>query len=99
MAKRKRNKSQVIREMLTADPNLSVKNIVIAMAEKRMKVRPSLVYFVKSRMRLKKRQAARGRVAKVMPNGDPLPTILKVKGLAAEVGGLAKLKALVEALE
>ncbi len=31
--------------------------------------------------------------------GDVIATILKVKHLAAEVGGLKKLKALVEALE
>ena len=47
-----------------------------------------------------RRKKARRMVAKVAARGnnDPVATILKVKGWANEVGGLRRLKALVDAL-
>ena len=79
------------------------------LAQKGIKVDKSLFYYVKGKMKGMKgrRRKIRRKVATVMSNGqaatptgpgDVLATIRKVKGLAAEVGGLKKLKALVEAL-
>jgi hypothetical protein len=105
MAKQKDgvNKSQAVRELLTTNPKLTTQEIITTMAGQGIKVKPPLVYFVKGRMRGRK-----GRRRKVQQEGasvsapsgtsDPLSTILKVKKLAVEVGGLKKLKALVEAL-
>jgi hypothetical protein len=64
------------------------------------------VYFVKGKMkgrrgRRKKAQQMVATVAAVTAtteNHDPVKTILKVKSWSAEVGGLKKLKALVDAL-
>ncbi len=100
MAKKKNGtKSQAIRDLLTASPNMPVKEVVAYLADKGMTVTANLAYLIKSKMKMKKRQQVRKRVAKVMAaNADPVATVLKVKALAHEVGGLIKLKALVEAL-
>jgi len=64
--------------------------------------KPALVYYVKARLKAKKRRQTRQKVASVVSssNGslDPVAVIVKVKGLAAEVGGMAKLKELAEVL-
>ena len=61
-----------------------------------------MVYFVKGKMKGRKgrRKKAQQMVTSVAATGnsDPVATILKVKRWAAEVGGLKKLKALVDAL-
>jgi len=62
-----------------------------------------IVYFVKGKLKgrkARKRQVRRnvGKVAETTSNADILAIILKVKKLASEVGGLRKLKGLVEAL-
>jgi hypothetical protein len=94
------NKAQAIRDLLAQNGDMGVKDVISAMAKNGMKVRPNQVYFIKSRMRAKKRRQVRQAVGKVVSNAalDPLATIRKVKALASEVGGLGKLKALVEAL-
>jgi predicted PP-loop superfamily ATPase len=105
MAKQKEgvNKSQAVRELLTKNPTLTTKEIISTLAGQGIKVKPPLIYFVKGRMRGRKgrRRKAQREVASVIaPSGssDTLSTVLKVKKLAVEVGGLGKLKALVEAL-
>lgn len=95
--------SQVIREFLTDNPKASVDEIISSLAVKGTKVKRGLVYFVKGTLRSKKRRA---KVAKTTvaaapsSNGttDALATIKQIQGLAAEVGGLKSLKALVDAL-
>jgi hypothetical protein len=96
------NKSEEIRQMLRADPEMPVKEIVAKMAGRGLKVTDNLVYFIKGKIkgRQGRRTKARRMVASVAATGnaDPVATILKVKSCANEVGGLKKLKALVDAM-
>jgi len=104
MPKRKNgvNKSEEIRQILRANPEMAVKEIVSTLAGRGIKVTDTLVYFVKGHMKGRKgrRKKARQMVANVVATGntDPVATILKVKGWGNEVGGMKKLKALVDAL-
>jgi hypothetical protein len=100
MAKAKTNKSEMIREILTQNPHMPVRDVVASMAAKGMKVTHNLVYFLRAKMRAKKRRMVRRQVASVVSNNlvDPVSVIVRVKALSTEVGGLAKLKQLVEVL-
>ncbi len=104
MAKRKDgvNKSEEIRQLLQANPSMSVKEVTSALAGKGIKVHANLIYFVKGKMtgRKGRRKKARQMVARVAATGttDPVKTVLMIKSCAGEVGGLKKLKALVDAL-
>jgi hypothetical protein len=107
MAKKKNgvNKSEAIRQLLKASPELSAQEAVAALAAKGVEVSDNLVYFIKGKIkgrkgRKKKAQQVIAKVAEAnnVPKSDALATILKVKALATDVGGLKKLKALVEAL-
>jgi hypothetical protein len=104
MAKKKNgvNKSEEIRQLLKANPGLSVKEIVSTLAGKGIKVGDNLIYYVKGNMKGRQARHKKGRqmIANVAATGnaDPVATILKVKGWANEVGGMKKLKALVDAL-
>jgi hypothetical protein len=96
------NRSEEIRKLLTANPDMPAKDIVATLAQRGLKVTDSLVYLVRGRIQGRKgrRKKARQFVAKVAATGDtdPVVTVLKVKRWAAEVGGLKKLKALVDVL-
>jgi hypothetical protein len=104
MAKKKDgvNKSEEIRKLYKENPKISVKEIVAKLADRGIQVADPLVYFVKGRLRGRRgrRKKARQMVARVAATGnaDPVATILKVKSWANEIGGLKKLKALVDAL-
>lgn len=107
MARKKTDvsKSEEVRKLLKANPAMSFKEVETALGEKGIKVTSSLFYFAKGRIsgRKKRRRKAQKVVAQVATatastNIDAVKTILMVKGWAAEVGGLKKLKALVEAL-
>jgi hypothetical protein len=103
------NKSAEIRALLKANPKITAKEVADTLAQRGIKISPNLFYFIKGRLTGRKgrrrmmRQnmanitTANGAVAKPA-SGDVLATIKKIKGLAAEVGGLKKLMALVEAL-
>jgi hypothetical protein len=105
------NKSAEIRELLKQNPEISANEAIATLAKKGIKIQSTLFYFNKGRLKGRKgrRKKARQMVANVtatMSNngaapkstGDVVATILKVKHLAADVGGLKKLRALVEAL-
>src|SRR5450755_2379260 len=105
------NKSQAIRELLTKKPGATAAEAIATLGERGIKVDSSLYYFIRGKMSGKKgrRKKARQMVENVTATmssdgaaptktGDVVAMILKVKHLAAEVGGLKKLKALVEAL-
>jgi hypothetical protein len=105
------NKSAELRELLKQNPGITATEAVATLAQRGIKVNAGLFYFNKGRMKGKKgrRKKARQMVANVTAtmsnNGAPptktsdvVATILKVKHLAADVGGLKKLRALVEAL-
>jgi hypothetical protein len=107
MARRKNgvSKSEEIRQLLKTNPLMGAQEAVAALAAKGIEVSDNLVYFVKGKIKGRKRRKKKAQqiVAKVaeannVPKSDALSTILKVKALATDVGGLKKLKALVEAL-
>lgn len=99
------NKSEEIRQLLKANPKMSAKEAVAAMNEKGLKISENLYYFIKGNMkgRRGRRKKANKMVASVTAStgvnrSSAVATILKVKALADDVGGLKNLKALVEAL-
>jgi hypothetical protein len=105
MAKKKTgpSKSAAIRDVLKENRKLTAKEVVSVLAAKGIKVKEGLVYGVKGYMKGRKgrRRKAQQMVAKVTPttgSADAVKTILKVKAWASEVGGLKKLKELVDAL-
>jgi hypothetical protein len=103
------NKSAEIRALLKANPKITAKEVADTLALRGIRISPNLFYFIKGRMKGSKvrRRKRRQNVANIMAtsgatakptSGDVLVTIKKIKGLAAEVGGLRRLRALVEAL-
>jgi hypothetical protein len=89
--------------MLSANPRMKANAIVDALKAKGISVQPGLVYYIKGKVRGRKgrKKRAQGMVAKVAVttgSADALATILKIKHLATELGGLKKLKAIVDAL-
>jgi hypothetical protein len=96
------NKSEEIRKLWRANPNMPAKEVMSTLAGQGIKVTDALVYYVKGKLRGRRgrRRKARQMVAQVsaMGNGDPVTTILKVRKWADELGGLRKLRALVDAL-
>jgi hypothetical protein len=105
MAKKKNgvNKSEEIRQLLKANPSIGAKEIVSTLGGKGIQVSQGLVHFVKGHLkgrkgRKKKTEKVVAKVAAATGNDDALTTVLKVNQLASEVGGLKKLKALVDAM-
>ena len=99
------NKSEEVRQLLKANPGITAKEVVAALAEKGIKISNALFYFTKGQMKGRKarkqkeqKTAAKVAEATLVIKGDALSTILKVKAWAKEVGGMKTLKALVEAL-
>jgi hypothetical protein len=97
------NKSEEIRKLLKANPKMKAKDLVSALAERNIKIKEAFVYYIKGQMkgrksRQKKKLKAAAKVVSTNGSADVLGTILKVKHLAAEVGGMQRLKALVDAL-
>jgi hypothetical protein len=107
MAKQKNglNKSEEVRQLLKANPGIGASEAVAKLAERGIKISGNLFYFVKGKMKGRKarKQKTQATIAKItetaiVPKSDALATILKVKSLAREVGGMKTLKSLVEAL-
>jgi len=104
MAKQKSdvNKSEEIRQLLKSNPKMKAKMIVAALGERGISVTEVLVYYIKGKVkgRRGRKKRANAMVAKVAASGsaDPLATILKIKSLANDVGGIKRLKALIDAL-
>jgi hypothetical protein len=105
------NKSEAIRELLKTNPAIKASEVIETLSAKGIKVNPSLFYFIKGNVKGKKsrRKKAHRMVESVTAtmglngatptkSGDVVAIIIKLKHLAAEVGGLKKLKALVEVL-
>jgi hypothetical protein len=96
------NKSEEIRKLFQANPKASTQQIMSTLAGRGIEVSDALIYFVKGKIKgfRGRRRRARRMVAQVAATGisDPVATILKVKRWADELGGLKKLKALVDAL-
>ena len=109
MAKKKNdvNKSQAIRDVLTETPDMKAKDVVAKLAEKGIEVKAVLVYIIKGKMQGKKARKKRAQrlVDKVdavtggKNNRDQtVSEILKVRRFAEQVGGMERLKVLVDAL-
>lgn len=106
--KKNANKSQAVRDLLTANPTLKAKEVVAQLAARGVSITASQVYFVKGQMSQKKQTAVMKakRVARraahdaqvAANHADPLSVILDIRALAKRVGGMAKLKELVEVL-
>ena len=95
------NKSSAIREMITAHPQAQSKEIVELLAKNGLKVQPSLVYYIRSKLRQQQRVARRERVtqtSQTLGSSNPVELILKVKSLSRDAGGIRNLKLLVDAL-
>jgi hypothetical protein len=95
------NKSQAIRDDLAANPKAESKDVIARLAEKGVKVSPTMVYYVKSKQKEASRRARRERVAessRQTGTRNPVEVVLRVKDLAREVGGIKNLKQLVDLL-
>ena len=90
------NKSQVIREILAADPKADYKTVVERAAEKGAKVSQTMVYYVRSKLGQAARKAKRAQSA--ANTRSPVELVGRVKKLASEVGGMKQLKQLVDLL-
>ena len=107
MAKKKANKSQMVRDLLKANPEMKAKEVVEALPG--TGVNEGLVYAVKGAMKEKKKRkkrvvkAAMAAVSPPSSNGqgsktDALTMVREVKALVQKAGGYEKLKELVDAL-
>lgn len=95
------NKSQAIRDVFAETPTADTKTVIAKVAEKGLKVSPTMVYFVRSKLGQAKRKEKRERVAessRQTPAKNPVEIVLRVKELAREVGGYKYLKQLVDLL-
>jgi hypothetical protein len=94
------NKSEAIRGVFAASPGISVRDLIATLHGRGIKVKPNLVYLVKGNLRGEAPRRGRppAAAAATPKNSDALATIMKVKKVAAEVGGLRTLKALIDAL-
>jgi hypothetical protein len=95
------NKSQAIRDFLAGNPAAGTKEVVTGLAEKGIKVAPTLVYFIKSKAKQAKRRARQARAvesSRQTSTADPIALVRKVRDLSREVGGIQNLKKLVDLL-
>jgi hypothetical protein len=95
------NKSQAVRDFLTANPAADSKAVIAGLAELGVKVAPTMVYYVRSKLGQARRKARRERVAASSRQSgarNPVEVVLRVKDLAREVGGIGNLKQLVDLL-
>ena len=94
------NKSQAVRDFLAGSPDAGTKEVVAGLAEKGIKVAPTLVYFIKSKANQAKRRAKRARAVESsrQTTADPVALVRKVRDLGREVGGIPNLKTLVDLL-
>ena len=101
MPRQPTNKSEAIRELLAQRPEATVREIVATLGQKGIRVRPTLVYFIRSKQRQQTRRQKRQRAVEnsaATGVADPVKLILQVKSLARDAGGLRHLKQLVDAL-
>ena len=95
------NKSQAIRDLFAENPKMDTKSVITRLAEKGIKVSPTMVYYVRSKQQLAKRKAKRARVAESSRKtgaANPVELVLRVKDMAREVGGIRNLKQLEDLL-
>jgi hypothetical protein len=91
------NKSQAIRDLFAEEPKADSKTVIARLAERGVKVSPTMVYYVRSKLG----QAKRDRVAassRQTAAANSVEVVIRVKDLAREVGGIRNLKQLVDLL-
>lgn len=104
MAKQKTNLSQKVRDYLKANRKAKAKEVVEALAKQGITVQEGLVYAVKGQIKGRKKRRLAVAIITAAPssNGqvmDALTLIKKTKEkLAAQAGGMKKLKDLLEIL-
>jgi hypothetical protein len=98
---RAESKSQAIRDMIRQHPRAKASEIVRLLGDHGVHVQPTLVYYIRSRARNKRRarkqQEAMDATKKTVTI-DPVKFILKVRELATEAGGVKQLKQVVDAM-
>jgi hypothetical protein len=87
MAKRRHNKSKMIREMLAEKPDATAKEIIDALAAKRVKVSPAYIYILKSKTGKPKPAALNG-----------IEALVKAKKMSDQLGGVNKARELLALL-
>ena len=95
------NKSQAVRDFLAEHPKADSKAVIAGLEEKGVRVSPTMVYYVRSKLKQASRRAKRERVAESSRQSgakNPVELVLRVKNLAREVGGIRHLKQLVDLL-
>lgn len=95
------NKSAAIREVIAQHPEARSQEVVSMLGQKGIKVRPTLVYYIKSKERQQQRRQKRQRVAETSRKTgavNPVELVLKVKDLGRQAGGITYLKQLVDVL-
>src|SRR4051794_40422058 len=95
------SKSDAIREVLQKQPKLKSREVVAMLAEKGIKVTPTLVYLIKSKNKRQVKLARRVRAAEVSRttgSADPVKLIIAVRQLAKVAGGIREFKKLVDVL-
>jgi hypothetical protein len=106
MAKKKANgsginKSALIREILSKNPKIKVKEVVALLAQRKIEVNPNLVYMIKSkrsrRTRKEKRKLA-VEATRTAGFANPVQLIMEVRSVAEKAGGMRHLKQLIDLL-
>jgi hypothetical protein len=95
------NKSQAIRDLFAQDSRMESKAVIERLAQQGLKVSPTMVYYVRSKLKHAARKDKRERVAassRATAVKNPVELVLRVKDLAREVGGIRQLKQLVDLL-
>src|SRR6476469_172426 len=85
------NKSQAIRDVFADNPKADTKAVIARLAEKGVKVSPTMVYYIRSKQYHAKQKAKRERAAessRIAGAANPVELVLRVKDLAREVGGM-----------
>jgi hypothetical protein len=95
------NKSAAIREILAKDLKTPTKEIIAILGQQGVKVKPHLVYLMKSQLKAKRRKQKR---EMALANGrqlgiaNPVELIQEVRRLSERAGGIKHLKKLVDVL-
>jgi hypothetical protein len=95
------NKSQAIRDVIAQNPKAKAPEIVELLAAQGVRVKPHLVYLVRSKSRRKKARRRRQQavaVSRAAGVSDPVKLVLRVRELADAAGGIKALQRLVDAL-
>jgi hypothetical protein len=95
------NKSQAIPDAIAQNPKAKAPEIVELLAAQGVRVKPHLVYLVRSKSRRKKAKRRRQQavaVSRAAGVSDPVKLIMKVRELADGAGGIKALQRLVDAL-